>query len=31
MIDRQERMNLRLDFARGRGASGTYITAGESF
>lgn len=31
MIDRQERMNLRLDVGRARGASGTYITAGESF
>jgi hypothetical protein len=31
MINRQERMNLRFDFGRGRGASGTYITAGESF
>jgi hypothetical protein len=31
MIDQRERMNLRLDLGRGRGASGTYISAGESF
>lgn len=32
MIDRRERMNLRIDLGYGRdGASGVYITVGESF
>lgn len=32
MIDPRERMNVRIDFGRGRhGATGVYITVGESF